>query len=174
MQLGAVGDYVRVKSSGVTLRIESPESGEFLDLSEGDSVELSPFKTLNLSHSDASDQSVILLIGNRTKSQSQQSVVMNPVRSGAASVHADSTVTTASGTLRAASATRRYLFIQNKHATGNIWINLNGATATTANGIKIPPGGFYETGPGWVCTAAVTAIGDVASNTSVLVVEGGA
>lgn len=80
-------------------------------------------------------------------------------------------VTNASAQLLAANAARRFLMIQNKHASGNLFINLAGVAATTANGIKLPPDGVLLLDvfpPG----AAVFAIGDIASNPDVLVLEG--
>mgnify|MGYP001457245525 CR=1 FL=1 len=84
---------------------------------------------------------------------------------------AAATVTNASAQLIAASATRRYALIQNKDVTGNIWVNLAGAAATTANGIKIGPGGSLEI-PSFAPTGAIFAIGDIASNANIVTVTG--
>ncbi len=84
--------------------------------------------------------------------------------------NAAATVTNASAQLVAANASRSYLLIQNKDSTGNIWINF-GAAATQANGVRIPPGGSYELNCN-ILTAAVNAIGDIASNANVVVVAG--
>lgn len=84
---------------------------------------------------------------------------------------AQEAVTTASAQLLAANAARRYLLIQNKDATGNIWVTLDGAAATTVKGVKVAPGGSYEL-QGYVPNGAINAIGDIASNTNVVAVEG--
>lgn len=84
--------------------------------------------------------------------------------------HLAHTVTNASAQLRAADATRRYLLIQNNDASGDIYVRLDGAAATVANGIKIPAGGSYEL-QGFVPTGAITAIGSLPSNANVLTVE---
>jgi hypothetical protein len=81
-------------------------------------------------------------------------------------------VTNASGNLLAANANRRTLIIQNNHATGNIFVRLDGAAATTGNGIKIPALGGTLVLDGFAPTAAITAIGDIANNTAVIVSEG--
>lgn len=80
------------------------------------------------------------------------------------------TVTNASGTLVAANANRRYLLIQNNDAAGDIFVRLDGVTATTATGVKIEAGGSYalET---LVPNGAVTVIGSIASNANIVVVE---
>lgn len=88
-----------------------------------------------------------------------------------AMTQATATVTNASGQLLAANAARRYLLIQNNDASGNIFVRLDGAAATTANGVKIAAGGSYEA-QGYVPTGAITAIGSIASNANVIVVEG--
>lgn len=81
------------------------------------------------------------------------------------------TVTNAASSIAAANNARKYLLIQNKDLTGNVWLNFAG-TATTANGIKVVPGGFFSLDAGAVITQAISAIGDIASNDNVLVVEG--
>jgi len=81
------------------------------------------------------------------------------------------TVTTAAANIAAVNATRKYLLIQNKDTTGTIWINFAG-TATQANGIRIIPGGFFSMDACALSTQAISAIGDIASNANILVVEG--
>jgi hypothetical protein len=81
------------------------------------------------------------------------------------------TVTSASGSLIVANTDRSYLLIQNKSNTGTIWVNFGAAAATQANGVKIAPGGSYELS-GTISTQAIQAIGDIASNAEIVVVEG--
>lgn len=81
------------------------------------------------------------------------------------------TVGVASGVLAAANAARRFLLVQNNHASQNIWLNLAGAAATQAAGVKIPPAGSLLIDQ--ACpTGAVYAIGETGNNTTVTVVEG--
>lgn len=86
-------------------------------------------------------------------------------------VHGVHTVTNASAQLKAAKTDRRYLLIQNNDATGSIYVRFDGAAATTANAIKIEPGGSVEL-QGFVPTGAIVAIGSIASNANVLTLEG--
>lgn len=81
------------------------------------------------------------------------------------------TATNASAQLIAANAARRYLLVQNKDATGRIWLNFGAGAATQANGIKLEPGETYEREFA-VPTQAIQAIGDAASNANIVVVEG--
>lgn len=84
---------------------------------------------------------------------------------------AAATVTNASGELLAANAARRFLLIQNNHATGAVFITMNGSAATAANGVKIAPGSLLLLDI--FCPAGVVnAIGDIASNAALIVVEG--
>lgn len=81
------------------------------------------------------------------------------------------TVTNASGQLLASNVDRRYLLIQNNDSTGIVYVNIAGAAAAAASGLKVLPGGSYEC-QGYVTTSAINAIGDIASNPNVVVVEG--
>lgn len=85
--------------------------------------------------------------------------------------HTTPTVTTTSGQLKAANTARRYLLIQNNDLSGDIFVRVDGATATAANGIKIAAGSAMELSS-FVPTGAITAIGSIASNANVIVVEG--
>lgn len=85
--------------------------------------------------------------------------------------NAAATVTSTSAQLKAANTARRYLLIQNNDATGIVYVRLDGGTASATNGIKIPAGGSYEI-TNYVPNGAITAIGSIASNANVVVVEG--
>lgn len=80
------------------------------------------------------------------------------------------TVTTTAAQLVASNANRKYLLIQNKDASGSIYVTFN-ATATVANGVLIGPGASYELNSN-VSTDSVSAIGSIASNANIVVVEG--
>lgn len=79
------------------------------------------------------------------------------------------TVTSSSTTILAASATRKSLFIQNNHASAIVYLNFT-TTATVAH-LALQPGQTLYLA-GIVPVGAVQAIGSVASNTTVVVVEG--
>lgn len=84
---------------------------------------------------------------------------------------AQATVTNASGQLRPSNVARRYLLVQNNDASGDIFLRLDGATATAANGIKLAAGQALELSA-FVPTGAITAIGSIASNANVIIAEG--
>lgn len=107
--------------------------------------------------------------GQARYNRSQGSVAVTNV--SGAMTNAQATVTSTSATLKAANALRRYLLIQNNDASGDIFVRLDGTAATLTTGVKIPAGGSYEL-QGFVPTGLITAIGNIASNANVVVVEG--
>jgi hypothetical protein len=84
---------------------------------------------------------------------------------------AAATVINASGQLLAENWSRRFLLVQNNHATASVFLNLAGAAATVGAGVKLGPGGSLLL-DNFVPGSAIFAIGDIASNTAVTVVEG--
>lgn len=107
--------------------------------------------------------------GQARYNRSQGSVAVTNVNG--AFTQAAATVTTTSAQLLAAKASRRYLLIQNNDATGDIFVRLDGVAATLTNGVKIAAGGSYEL-TNYVPTGAITAIGSIASNANIVIVEG--
>lgn len=85
--------------------------------------------------------------------------------------NAQKTVTNASTQMYAANASRNYLLFQNNDATGIVYLGFGAGAVTAANGVKIPPGGFYELNSN-VAQNAVQAIGSIASNANCVGVEG--
>lgn len=81
------------------------------------------------------------------------------------------TVTSASAQLVAAKPDRKYLLIQNNHPSGAIYLKFGTGAATAANGVKVVPGGFFEMAS-CVTTGEMSAVGDIASNAAIVVVEG--
>ena len=78
------------------------------------------------------------------------------------------TVTNASAQLVAANANRRGLTIQNNDASGSIRVTTT-TPATLTNGLRVIAGGYWE--PPTAPTQAIYAIGDIANNPNVMVVE---
>lgn len=172
-ELAAQGNYVRLKTSGVVVKVECLETNESIELEQGDDAFLTGFKSLRVSHTDAADQSVVLQIGNNTRASSSKvggSVAVSNVNG--AFLHSNPNVTNAVGgvVVAAANAARRYLLIQNNHATDILRVTLDGSAPTATHGIKVKAGGYYEP-PGFAPTGAVKALSGIASNTDVEVVE---
>jgi hypothetical protein len=183
-QVNAAGTFFRYESAGnegtdtsLRLRVDGNDCGSFLP---GDSIEL-PYqgKTWELTPATVNGCSANVKIG-LGRITTVRSVLVGgvsitgvlPVRGNAALTSTARTVTNAAANLLGGNSARTYLLIQNKDSAGRIWIAFGGA-ATQANGILIPPGGFVEwDGSGTVPTGAVSAIGDLASNTNIVTLEG--
>lgn len=168
-ELTAPGDYLRIRSASVALTIET-DKREIIEASQGDDFELSNFTRLRISHDSASEQVVKLLISDGKRAGSSQ--VSGNITLGGSSYSQDvATVTTASAELLPQNNDRRTLIIQNNSASGSVYVRLDGAAATAANGLKIAPGGSLVLDSN-APTGQVNAIGDIASNPSVIVIEG--
>lgn len=78
-------------------------------------------------------------------------------------------ITASSQAILAANSARKYLLIQNNDSAAILYVTF-GATATAANGVKIPPGGNYELNSN-IPSNSVNIIGS-AITSNVIVVEG--
>lgn len=107
--------------------------------------------------------------GQARYNRSQGSVAITNVNGAFTQIQ--KTVTNANAILVPNNSARRYLLIQNNDAIGDIYVNLAGAGATLASGLKIPAGGSYEC-QGYLPTGYIFCIGSIASNANVVVVEG--
>lgn len=176
VEIAVKGDWVRLVTAAVTLRLDEPDAGHWLEMEQGDAVTLrAGFVRLKLTHSSGSGQTFTLLVGNGTTQDSAKiggsvTVTGLPDEQGAYA-QSTATVTNASGLLVAANAARRTLLISNQSATGNIYLNIAGAAATVAGGVKIAAGGVLLLDR-YPPSGAIYAIGDIASNPSVIVAEG--
>lgn len=87
-------------------------------------------------------------------------------------VQTQKTVTNAAGQLLAQNNARRYLMIQNKDASGSVFLTFGAGPATVAGGLKLAPNGAIVFDATYCPTNAVQAIGDTANNQNVIVLEG--
>lgn len=171
--LKVAGEYFKIMGATAPVDVRA-EWGKLAGLISGQGLENTPFSYLELTNTSGSANTVRVLVGDRNFVDGMAgsiSVSANTVARVSGLASSSKTVTSASAQLLAANAGRSYLLIQNNHASGAIFINF-GAAATLAGCIKIIPGGAFELGAGLSCTDAVHAIGDIASNASVVAVEG--
>lgn len=179
-ELAVKGNYVRIRTAPYELIIENPDTSEKVEASQGDDFELSAFKRLRVTNNGGIDSIFKLTISQDKKAGSAPGVISgtvavaggvdinSPVRSAGAQIQ--KTVTSANTVMVATNANRKYLLIQNKDATGIIYITFS-AMSTIAGGIEIKPGGSFELNSN-ILTGAVNAIGSIASNNNVIVLEG--
>lgn len=180
-RLQVSGDYFKILAADGAVKVNSNDWGELRGLTVGQGLENANFSDLFFTDESGASNTVTVYVGDRNfidgvtgdvriTNQPTVDVGNMPASNGTFNQSAG-TATTASAQFRAANANRRYLMVQNKSATGTIWVNLTGVAATQANGIKLIPGGSLEL-QGYVPTDAVMIIGDIASNPDVLIVEG--
>lgn len=173
-EFAVVGNYLRLKSAGVPVVFTVEETGESIELEEGDAANLSDFKRVKVSHADVAAQSIIFYVGNGTSADSSKiggSIAIASTPSPAvAFTQAAPGVGVASAELLPANADRRFLLVQNTSTGGqNVFLNLAGAAATTG-GVKLAPGASLVLDVA-TPSAAINAIAD-AAGAAVAVVEG--
>lgn len=162
LQIGAVGDYVRVKDSAVAVRVESPDLGEYLQMEAGDAVILSRFNRLNISHDDAAEQDVSLLVGDGTRSESSTvHRLVGSIAVDSAGQFTTQTVTVAAGVatqVLPANANRRAIILHSRSGSTNMYYGFDqpGAGLNSVNGFLLPGNGtlildnFVPTDALWV------------------------
>lgn len=163
------GQYFKILSATGAVNIVS-DFGRLDGLTFGQGLENTPFSYLTITNATAATNTISLFVGDENFIDAITGSVQLIGQQGAVT-QAAATVTNASGQLLAAKTTRKYLLIQNKDTAGDIYVNLAGSAATTANGIKVPAGGALEMSD-YLPTAAIFAIGSIASNANIVVVEG--
>lgn len=77
------------------------------------------------------------------------------------------TVTNSSSTIIGYGTSKRACIVQNNNSVGSIWLNFVSAPAVVGQGLKIPPGGYWESHPAGIIVDGINAIGDIASNPDV-------
>jgi hypothetical protein len=171
------GDFFRLLEAEFPVTVSFYRNGAEVAESEGVSegyaerFRESTFDRFTITSATAQLLRFVARLGNDVLYDTPPNGDVSVTNNNGAFTHDAHTVTNASATLKAAKPTRRYLLIQNNNATGSIFVRFDGAAATTANGIKIEPGGSVEL-QGFVPTGAIVAIGDIASNANVLTLEG--
>ncbi len=149
--------------------VNGAQRGRMLAAEASFNLKNTDFDTIQLTSATA--QTVRFAFGSGEAGTRRAAGSVNIANTAGAFTQAQATVTNASGQLLAAKANRRYLLIQNKDASGDIYVTLDGTAATTGKGLLIAAGGSYEC-QGYVPTGQVFAIGSIANNANVVTVEG--
>lgn len=175
------GDSIRLVSANVPIYFKTRDGSLDFYLEKGEKAQFdeNAFQTLTIYHLDAADQSIIISVGKGADVGSAKfsgEVVITGgsnislLRGPAGYLFTyPKTVTNVSSQIDGINVNRKYYAIQNKSLTGKIWINTGGAAATQANGILLNPQEVWA--PDYVQLGVVTAIGDIASNPDILVVQ---
>jgi hypothetical protein len=176
VQLIDIGNFVRVLEAQNAITLRTYKSGQVKTESEGvfggyAEQFQDDFEKVEIYSATAQTVQIVIRLGSIVSydvSPTGNVSITSPAHG--TGTNAQKTVTNVSASLVAANAARKVLQIQNKDAAGNVYI-CYGAAATVANGILIPPKGFYELAANML-TAEIFAIGDIANNPNIVVVEG--
>lgn len=147
-EINAVGDYVRLKTASVSVRFQVSDADTDATIEQGDALNLKPFERLRISHSDGAEQTITLLIGNGTSSDSAK-VGGSVSITGDVSVidktytpvdqYALINVGVVSVVALAARANRRFLMVQNQGVT-DLYMNYGLLPAIVGMSLKLGPG----------------------------------
>ncbi len=172
-RLTTKGSFFKILSCMGQLDVRS-DSISLEGLLGGDGLKDYAFDYLTFTDKSGATNTVRVVTAEEEFINSQQvntAITSNKAPQSASFLNTAKTVTNASAQLVGANAARQYLMIQNKDASGTIYVTFGGAAATVANGVRIGPGGNFELGD-VIPTGAVNAIGDLANNANVVVLEG--
>lgn len=173
IRLPVQGTYFKIVTCTGTLQVQT-ESANLSGLQAGDGLSAAPFTFITITDRSGAANTVRLVISDSEFINSptvNTAITANKNPISASFANTAKTVTTTSGQLIAGNLVRQYLMIQNRDVTGTLYIKFGSSAATLADGLKISPGGFWE----WdtaQSSQAVQAIGDIASNANILVIEG--
>lgn len=164
LDIAIAGDYVRVRESAVDLLIENPDSGERIEVSEGDDFEFSEFRRLRVLNTSASAQTVKLTV-SKGKRAGASRVSGSVSLSGTSYTQSRASLTNAVQTLIAANSQRVYLLLQNNDASAYMRVTMDGNDPGAAAGFRIGPGDSLEIATN-APTGAIKAIMETASATA--------
>lgn len=171
------GDFFRLLSANQPIKVEFYRNGAEISEAAGvttgyaEKMRIGEFDRVRIYSATAQTVSFVTRMGADVYFDAPPTGSVTIANVNGAFTNSQHTVTNVSGQLRAANAARRYLLIQNNDAAGDVYVEVDGAAATVAAGVKIPPGGSYELA-GFVPNGAINAIGSIASNANVITVEG--
>jgi hypothetical protein len=177
VEFNEAADFFRLMAAAAPLTVTFYKGGS--EVARGESVGAGYaekwangtfFDRVALTSATAQDVQFVTRLGNTVSFDAPPVGNVSITNTGGAFTQAQATVTNASAQLLAARA-RRYLLIQNNDASGAIYVTLDGTAATAAKGVKIAPGGALELNGLYLPTGAVLAIGSIASNANIVVVE---
>lgn len=172
-----LGDFFRLMRSTDPITVRFYYMGREVFVAEGiergyaERFRVGQFDRLTVYSATAQTISFAARLGNEVSYDVPPTGDVNINNTHGAFTQAQATVTNASALLVAANPARRYLLVQNNDPSGIIYVTLDGSAATTAKGIKVGPGGSLELAS-YCPTGAVYAIGSLATQSNVVVVEG--
>lgn len=167
------GDFFRLMSTQGLCTVYFYREGQVIATSAGVSGGYAEqfkeaFDRIAIESAGAQNIQFVSRLGNVVSYDAPPMGLVTVANTAGAFTQAAATVGTTSAQLLAANAARRYLLVQNKAASGDIFITLEGTAATSTNGVRIGPGDSLELN-GFAPTGAIMAIGSAAGLPAVAV-----
>lgn len=176
-----VGDFFRILKSSIVLDVHYFRNGALIVDAEGVSAGYwekfaEPYDQIKIVNRTAGPDTISIVsrlgnsvgydmppVGNVAVTNIPHVITDNSVN-GAFS-HAQASVTNADNTILAASASRRYVLIQNNSAAAVLRVVLDGTAASATKGVRVQPGASLEL-PFWAATNAIRACMEIADATA--------
>lgn len=169
-RLMVAGTLFKLLSATGTVRVDG-DFGSVSPIRAGQGLQDSKFSELLFTDSSGAQNTITVAVGDKNFIDTRVTGEVTFAPLGATFANAAAVVTNASAALSAANPLRKYLMIQNNDAAGNIYVRLDGGVATVGTGVKISAlGGLLELSL-VVPSGAITAIGDIANNPNILLVQ---
>lgn len=171
-QLPVIGEYFKILSADGPVDARA-EWGTLKGLVAGQGLESTPFQRLEITDVSGANNNLRIFIGDEKFIDGLGGTVnvgQNVVPRSSNFANSAKVVTNASTQMLAANAARQYLLVQNKAGSGDVYLSFVNP-ATVANGVRVVAGGFLELST-VAPTGAVYAIGSIANNPDVVVLEG--
>lgn len=170
--IACTGSQFFITDATGALNITLDVGGQFKGLLEGQGYKGQPFTGLTLVDASGAANTGFILVSDDDYIDRRITGAVTFAPLNADFANTQETVTNVSAALLAANAARQYLLIQNNDTAGHIYVTLDGTPATLVNGVKLAAGGGALELSTVVPSGAINAIGSIASNANVLVVEG--
>ena len=172
-RLLASGRFFRIISALGAVNVTTA-TANMKGLGVGDGQEKTPFDFILFTDTTGATNTVKVVVADEAFLNSPQvntAITQNRTTVSASFANTQKTVTNVSAQMLPANSARQYLLVQNNDAAGIVYVTFGGAAATALTGIRIMPGGSWE----WdstVSNQAVQAIGSIATQSNVVIVEG--
>lgn len=177
LEFTEVGDFFRYLEGSAAITVRYYKQGAELTIAEqvkpgyAEDFQTLSFDRITITSAAAQTIQFVTRLGNVVSYDAPPTGAVTLSGQVGSITQAQATVTNVSAQILAARVNRKYLHIQNKDSSGDVYINLAGAAATVANGLKLGPGDSLELAD-YLPNAAIFAIGSLASNANVVVLEG--
>jgi hypothetical protein len=173
--LQCVGTHFVVLTATGPISVQPDTRGKMAGIGSGEGYKGQAFNSLTIFDVSGAPNSGTVLIADddyfNNRLTGSLTITQNKVATVANFSSVAATVTNVISNLANPNSLRQYLAVQNNDPTGIIFLRFDGGVPTSANGLRVYPGQTWETGV-IVPLNYCTALGSIASNPNVVVLEG--